>query len=59
MPQREIKNTSSFNLPTPDLRDAVGIAGLGLVTYGCWLVWPPLAFIVPGAILVVAAAWGR
>ena len=42
------------------VHDIVGLAGLGLLAYGLWWMWPPLAFIVPGAVLVLLsllAAW--
>ena len=42
----------------PDRRDALGLAGLGLLGYGLWLVHPPLAFIGPGLILVAIAIFG-
>ena len=38
-----------------DTRDVIGLAGLSLLAFGCWLVWPPAAAIVPGAILVYVA----
>ena len=37
------------------LRDAVGIAGAGLVTYGAWLVYAPAGFIVGGAFCIAVA----
>lgn len=50
-------------MPTPrepivDVRDALGIIGLGLLGYGCWLIYPPAAFIVPGVVLVGVAIFG-
>lgn len=41
-----------------DGRDLVLVAGLGLLTYGCFLVYVPAAFIVPGGILTYVAIFG-
>lgn len=41
-----------------DRRDFVGLAGLCLLAYGLWLIFPPLALIVPGAILTAVAIFG-
>ncbi len=30
-------------------RDVLGVAGLGAIAYGCWLLAPPAGFIVAGA----------
>jgi len=38
-----------------DLRDFLGLTGLGLLSYGCWLIYPPSAFIVSGVILIATA----
>lgn len=38
--------------------DAMGAVGLVLVTAGCYLVWPPLALLVPGVALLVVAVVG-
>jgi len=40
------------------LRTTVGIAGLGLMAGGFWMAWPPLALIVPGALLFTLAVAG-
>ena len=37
------------------LRDGAGLLGLGLVSYGAWLIYPPAGFITAGVILVAAA----
>lgn len=37
-------------------REAVGIIGCGLISFGCWMVYAPLGFIVCGLLLVVGAA---
>lgn len=37
------------------LRDLAGLCGVGLVSYGAWLVYPPAGFIVGGAMLIVGA----
>jgi len=36
------------------LIDLVGLAGVGVFTYGAWLVYQPAAFLVAGALLM---AW--
>lgn len=45
---------------TPDLlRDCFAFGGLGLIAVGLWLVFPPAAFVVTGALLMGLALWGR
>jgi hypothetical protein len=44
-----MKNTPS--IWRPDARDVLALIGLALLGYGLWLVYPPAAFIVPGAAL--------
>jgi len=40
------------------LRTIVELAGLGLVGFGCWSIYPPAAWIYAGlATLLVAACW--
>lgn len=41
-----------------DLRDAMLFAGCALVGYGLYQVYPPFAFIAPGAIFVAVATFG-
>ena len=44
------------------LNDVVGLVGLGLLAYGLWWIYWPLAFVVPGAVLTAVAligAWPR
>ena len=36
-------------------RDAMGIAGAGLIAFGAWLIYEPLGYIVAGCMLVAAA----
>lgn len=31
------------------------LVGFAAVTFGCFLIWPPLGFIVGGALLVIVA----
>ena len=38
------------------VRDGVGIAGAGLVSYGAWLIYQPAGYITAGGFLL-AAAW--
>jgi hypothetical protein len=33
--------------------DLLGVLGLGSLTYGCWLIYPPLAFLVFGALILI------
>lgn len=39
-------------------REMMLVGGLGLVGYGLFLVFPPAAFIVPGAVLCAVAVFG-
>lgn len=41
-----------------DVYDVVAAVGIGLVGVGCWLVYPPLAFVAVGTMLIVAALVG-
>ena len=41
-----------------DLYDVLGAIGLLLTAAGCWLVYPPLALLVPGVVLIVVAVAG-
>ena len=41
-----------------DIYDALGIGGLILLAAGLYLVSPPLALIVPGAVVLVLAVAG-
>lgn len=41
-----------------DLRDAMLFAGVGLLGYGLNDIYPPAAYIVPGAIFVAVATFG-
>jgi hypothetical protein len=36
-------------------RDGAGLAGVGLISYGAWLVYPPAGFIIAGAMLLAGA----
>jgi hypothetical protein len=38
------------------IRDGAGLAGVGLIAYGSWLVLPAAGYIV-GGFLLVAGAW--
>ncbi len=37
------------------LRDLAGLSGVGLVSYGAWLIYPPAGFIVGGSLLILGA----
>ena len=37
------------------VRDLAGLCGVGLVSYGAWLIYPPAGFIVGGSLLIVGA----
>lgn len=41
-----------------DARDAIGAAGVCLLAYGLYQVYPPLAFIAAGGILTYVAIFG-
>ena len=36
----------------------LGIGGLAAVSYGCWLIYSPLGFIIPGILIVMLAQTG-
>lgn len=36
-------------------RDLAGLCGVGLVSYGAWLIYPPAGFITGGFLLIVGA----
>jgi len=36
-------------------RDVAAICGVGLVSYGAWLAYPPVGFIVLGVMVLLAA----
>ncbi len=37
------------------LRDLAGLCGVGLVSYGAWLIYPPAGFIAGGCLLILGA----
>jgi hypothetical protein len=37
------------------VRDFAGLSGAVLVSYGAWLVYPPLGFIVGGSLMIAGA----
>ena len=37
------------------IRDLAGLCGVGLVSYGAWLIYPPAGFITAGILLIVGA----
>ena len=37
------------------VRDLAGLCGVGLVSYGAWMIYPPAGFIVGGILLIVGA----
>lgn len=41
------------------MKDIVAIVGILMLGAGCWLAWPPLGLIVPGAIILIAAIMGH
>lgn len=36
-------------------RDVAGLSGLAFVSYGTWLVWAPLGYIVGGGLMLAGA----
>lgn len=41
-----------------DFRDVMMFGGNGLLGYGLYLIYPPAAFVVPGAIFVAISVFG-
>jgi hypothetical protein len=41
-----------------DFRDLLLFGGCALLSYGSFLIWEPLAFLVPGAIFVAVSTFG-
>ena len=37
------------------VRDLAGLCGVGLVSYGAWMIYPPAGFITGGLLLIVGA----
>ena len=37
------------------VRDLAGLCGVGLVSYGAWMVYPPAGFITAGFLLILGA----
>ena len=37
------------------VRDLAGLCGVGLVSYGAWMIYPPAGFIAEGFLLIVGA----
>ena len=37
------------------IRDLAGLSGVGLVSYGAWMIYPPAGFITAGVLLIVGA----
>ena len=35
------------------VRDLAGLCGVGLVSYGAWMIYPPAGFITGGLLLIV------
>jgi len=35
------------------IRDLAGLCGVGLVSYGAWMIYPPAGFIVASILLIV------
>jgi hypothetical protein len=40
------------------LRDALGIVGVGCVSYGAWAIYHPLGFLTGGLLLIAGAVLG-
>ena len=54
-----VLDVSSFaTILTANLRLIVAACGMALLAYGLALAWLPLAFIVPGGLLVIVAVGG-
>ncbi len=37
------------------VRDLAGLCGVGLVSYGAWMIYPPAGFITGGLLLIIGA----
>lgn len=37
------------------VRDMAGLCGVGLVSYGAWMIYPPAGFITGGLLLIIGA----
>ena len=37
------------------VRDLAGLCGVGLVSYGAWMIYPPAGFIAGGFLLILGA----
>ena len=37
------------------VRDLAGLCGVGLVSYGAWMIYPPAGFVVGGLLLILGA----
>lgn len=55
---RLISSIGAVVARTFDVRDCTLMVGLCLMGGGLWLVWEPLALIVPGAVIVYVAMSG-
>ncbi len=53
-----LRSASSALFAAFSLRDLTLYAGLGLAAYGFYQIFPPAAFIVPGAVLIYVAVFG-
>ena len=42
----------------PDLRDVLAFIGLSLLAVGVWMIYPPAAFILVGAVLFLIGVFG-
>ena len=42
----------------PDIKDVMAVAGTASIGWGLWQIWPPLAFVVVGGILLGVAVAG-
>lgn len=42
-------------MPKPDFNDIAGTAGIAMLTAGGWMVYTPLALIIPGLALTALA----
>ncbi len=42
-------------MPKPDTKDGLFAVGLVLLVIGLWMIYRPLAFIVPGSLLIAFA----
>lgn len=52
------EQADTFKVSAQTVRDVMGLSGAALASYGAWLHYPPLGFIVAGALLITLSLVG-